>query len=60
MNDCEQMNADFNAAINFAIETDEPREFLRRWREGDWDCLRKEWPEFELPPMATAHNGEGW
>lgn len=33
------------AAINFALETDEGLTFLRCWREGMFDTIRKEWPE---------------
>ena len=36
----------YNKVINFAIETDEPASFLRVWREGSWDTIDKEWPEF--------------
>lgn len=43
---------DFRTAIDFAIADDEPALFLRAWREGDWQTLREEWPEFKLPPMA--------
>lgn len=51
--DYAQIQADFNSAIDFAIETDDPRSFLIAWREGDWDALREEWPEFVLPSIAT-------
>ena len=33
------------AAIQFALETDEGLEFLRCWNEGDFESIRKEWPE---------------
>lgn len=33
------------AAIQFALETDEGLEFLRRWNYGDFDVIRREWPE---------------
>ena len=52
--DPDQVIEDFTSAIDFAIEDDEPALFLRCWREGDWDTLRKEWPEFKLPPMAEV------
>jgi hypothetical protein len=47
--------ASFNAAINFAIDDVGPEglTFLRLWREGDWDAIRKEFPEFGLP-LADA------
>lgn len=35
----------FRAAIDFAINTDEPEKFLRRWQHGDFDVLREHWPE---------------
>lgn len=31
------------AAIEFALQTDDPRSFLQFWNEGDFDCCR-EWP----------------
>lgn len=33
------------AAIAFALETDEGMTFLRCWNEGDFDAIRREWPE---------------
>lgn len=33
------------AAIAFALETDEGMEFLRCWNQGDFDSIRREWPE---------------
>ncbi len=33
------------AAIQFALETDDGMAFLRCWNEGDFDSIRKEWPE---------------
>lgn len=32
-------------AIKFAMETDEGMTFLRLWMYGDFDAIRKEWPE---------------
>lgn len=52
--EAEQMQQDFNDAINFAITDDEPRAFLMAWREGDWETLRNEWPDFKLPSIAKA------
>lgn len=37
----------FTQVIEFAIETDEPKEFLRCWLEGDWQAIKDEWPEFK-------------
>lgn len=46
----QQVGRAFNAAINYAI--DEAKEhgtlFLSMWREGDWDGIRKEFPDFDL------------
>lgn len=33
------------AAIQFALEDDEGLLFLRYWNEGEFDVLRREWPE---------------
>lgn len=33
------------AAINFALETDDGLEFLRAWREGEFEAIRRDWPE---------------
>lgn len=33
------------AAIQFALATDEGIEFLRCWNRGDFDVIRREWPE---------------
>lgn len=33
------------AAIEFAMQTDEGMNFLRCWIHGDFDVIRKEWPE---------------
>lgn len=33
------------AAIEFALEADEGLEFLRCWNEGDFETIRREWPE---------------
>lgn len=32
-------------AINFALQTDEGLVFLRLWQHGDFEAIRKEWPE---------------
>lgn len=51
----DQENIAFNAAINFALdEADgEGLLFLRLWREGDWESIAEEFPEFDL---ATTGN----
>jgi hypothetical protein len=33
------------AAIQFALKSDEGMDFLRCWNEGNFDAIRKEWPE---------------
>ena len=33
------------AAIQFALETDDGLAFLRCWNEGNFDTIRREWPE---------------
>jgi diguanylate cyclase (GGDEF)-like protein len=33
------------AAIDFALKADEGLEFLRCWQRGDFDVIRKEWPD---------------
>ena len=34
-----------SAAIAFALQTEEPMEFLRCWNEGDFEAVRREWPD---------------
>lgn len=42
----EEFNCDAAcAAIAFALDNDEGLEFLRFWNEGEFDVIRKEWPE---------------
>lgn len=33
------------AAIQFALKTDEGLEFLRYWNYGEFDVIRREWPD---------------
>ena len=33
------------AAIQFALETDDGMAFLRCWNEGNFEAIRREWPE---------------
>lgn len=33
------------SAIQFALEDDDGIDFLRYWNEGDFDVLRRNWPE---------------
>lgn len=48
--DANQMQEDFNAAINFALEgaDGEGMIFLSMWREGDWEALEREFPDFKV------------
>lgn len=39
------MNNAAVAAIQFALETDQGLVFLQCWNEGDFDSIKKEWPE---------------
>jgi hypothetical protein len=39
------MNNPAVAAIEFALEDDSPMEFLRCWFYGDFDAIRREWPD---------------
>lgn len=39
----------FSAAIDFAIDEGlDASEFLLCWREGDWQAIEEDWPEFDL------------
>lgn len=33
------------AAIQFALETEDGLTFLRLWNQGDFNTIRREWPE---------------
>lgn len=33
------------SAIQFALNDDDGMQFLRLWNEGDFDVIRREWPE---------------
>lgn len=33
------------AAIHYALKEDEGMAFLRMWREGEFDAIRREWPD---------------
>jgi hypothetical protein len=43
----------FCEAIEFAINTDEPRIFLQNWNEGEWGVLNNVWPEFKIHKSLT-------
>ena len=42
------------AAIVFALETTEGLEFLRAWMCGDWDVIRREWPDAPSSVFVSA------
>lgn len=46
----DEVSIAFNAAIDFTLEqTDsDGMIFLRMWREGDWEGIHSEFPEFDL------------
>lgn len=50
-------------AIKFALETDEGLPFLRCWLYGEFDAIRREWPEapagvfFGADSFACQHCG---
>lgn len=41
-------------AIKFALKTDEDLHFLKCWLHGDFDAIRKEWPEAPDSVFITA------
>jgi len=53
------------AAIQFALNNPEGMEFLRLWNEGEFDTLRREWPDAPsevyvgADPLATAQRPAG-
>lgn len=42
------------AAIEFALRTEEGIEFLRAWQFGNFDAIRKEWPDAPDAVFAGA------
>ncbi len=42
------------AAIQFALETDDGLAFLRCWNEGNFDAIRREWPETPVEVFVGA------
>lgn len=50
------VQAEFNAAINFALEgaDQEGMLFLTMWREGDWAGIAQEFPSFKRPEQAAV------
>lgn len=54
------MQEDYNAAINFALDeteqVEDTRLFLSMWREGDWSAIDETFPEFEISDrLRNAH-----
>lgn len=45
---------EFNEAINYAIDTAgiDAGLFLSLWREGAWDEIARDFPDFQLPLQA--------
>lgn len=43
----------FNGALNYALDEagsdSDAMTFLRMWREGDWEGLAKDFPDYEKP-----------
>lgn len=46
----EDVRAEFNRALNFALDVagHEAEAFLRDWREGQFDRLTRDWPEWAI------------
>lgn len=42
------------AAIEFALETDDGLGFLRCWNEGNFEAIRREWPEAPIAVFVGA------
>ena len=51
--------AAFNAAIDFALEEPMGLAFLSLWREGDWDAIALEWPDFDLDTVLSLQEEIG-
>lgn len=45
------------AAITFSLQTTEGLEFLRAWQHGDWDVIRREWPEAPATVFVAQSSG---
>lgn len=54
----ERLRGAFNAAIDYACDlNDSPEDgviFLRMWREGEWQQIAEEFPEFDLSSTRAA------
>lgn len=53
---CKHITDEFNKAINFALDEVgiEGTTFLALWREGAWEEIAKNWPEFEITLRSSA------
>lgn len=51
---CNAVVKEFNRAIDYAIDDGrtEGLTFLAMWREGDWDGIRKEFPDFDVSTIS--------
>ena len=44
-NQLSQTEQCFTAALDYALEDDDPEAFLRCWAEGNFDAIRAEWSD---------------
>jgi len=47
---------EYNAILDFALDKcphNEAVQVLRLWREGSFDVIRREWPEFIFPDTGV-------
>lgn len=56
----EELNECWTAVVQFALVADDGQAFLRCWNEGDFDAIRREWPEapeevYFADPLAKRH-----
>ncbi len=51
---CMQTQNSAVAAIQFALETDDGLAFLRCWNEGNFEAIRREWPEAPVSVFVGA------
>lgn len=42
------------SAVQFALETDDGLAFLRCWNEGNFEAIRREWPEAPVSVFVGA------
>ena len=51
----DQMQKDYNDAINFTLSTDEPKMFLQMWNEGEWDRLEDDFGYVVSNELRNPH-----